>query len=50
MHVLFDLDGTLTNPKEGFVKYIRHALAKLAHDLGCNTLELTPQTAMPDYS
>lgn len=29
MHVLFDLDGTLTDPKEGFVKCIRYALSEL---------------------
>ena len=28
MHVLFDLDGTLTNPQQGFVNCIRYALAK----------------------
>lgn len=29
MHVLFDLDGTLTDPKEGFVRSIRFALSEL---------------------
>ncbi len=29
MHFLFDLDGTLTDPKEGFVKCVRFALSKL---------------------
>lgn len=29
MNVLFDLDGTLTDPKEGIVTCIRHALAAL---------------------
>ncbi|MBE7384149.1 MAG: HAD family hydrolase [Leptolyngbya sp. SIO1E4] len=30
MHVFFDLDGTLTNPKEGIAACIRHALTALA--------------------
>lgn len=29
MHVLFDLDGTLSDPREGFVRCIRYALAEL---------------------
>jgi phosphoglycolate phosphatase len=29
MHVLFDLDGTLTDPKDGITSCIRYALAKL---------------------
>lgn len=29
MNVLFDLDGTLTDPGEGFVASVKHALAKL---------------------
>ncbi|MDC1288392.1 HAD hydrolase-like protein [Gammaproteobacteria bacterium] len=29
MHLLFDLDGTLTDPKQGIVACIRHALARL---------------------
>ncbi|NER79753.1 MAG: HAD family hydrolase [Leptolyngbya sp. SIO1D8] len=29
MHIFFDLDGTLTNPKTGIVACIRHALAVL---------------------
>lgn len=29
MHVLFDLDGTLTDPKQGFVRSIRFALSEL---------------------
>ena len=28
-HVFFDLDGTLTDPKEGFVKCIRYALSRM---------------------
>ena len=24
--ILFDLDGTLTDPKEGITKYVQHAL------------------------
>lgn len=36
MHVLFDLDGTLTDPKEGFVKSIRYALSELNIELESN--------------
>lgn len=32
MNVLFDLDGTLTNPKLGIVGCIRHALTALGRD------------------
>ena len=31
MNILFDLDGTLTDPKEGILNCIRHALDKLGH-------------------
>src|SRR3954469_20845148 len=31
MHVLLDLDGTLTDPREGIVGCIRHALEKMGH-------------------
>ena len=37
MHVLFDLDGTLTNPKEGFVNCIRFALTKLGIEIEADT-------------
>lgn len=37
MHVLFDLDGTLTNPKEGFVNCIRFALTKLEIEIEADT-------------
>jgi phosphoglycolate phosphatase len=37
MHVLFDLDGTLTNPQEGFVNCIRFALAKLGIEIEAGT-------------
>ncbi len=33
MHVLFDLDGTLTDPKEGIVRSIHYALSKLSIEL-----------------
>ena len=33
MHVLFDLDGTLTDPKEGFVKSVQFALSTLGIEL-----------------
>lgn len=38
MHVFFDLDGTLTDPKEGFVKSVQLALSTLNIELesGCN--------------
>lgn len=38
MHILFDLDGTLTNPKEGFVKSVEFALSTLniEFESGCN--------------
>lgn len=31
MHILLDLDGTLTDPREGIVGCIRHALQKMGH-------------------
>ncbi len=37
MHVLFDLDGTLTNPREGFVNCIRFALTKLGVKIAADT-------------
>ena len=37
MHVLFDLDGTLTNPREGFVNCIRFALTKLGIEVEADT-------------
>lgn len=37
MHVLFDLDGTLTNPQEGFVNSIRFALTKLGIEIEAGT-------------
>ena len=37
MHVLFDLDGTLTNPQQGFVNCIRYALAKLEIEIEADT-------------
>ncbi len=33
MHVFFDLDGTLTNPKQGFVRSVRFALSELNIEL-----------------
>lgn len=33
MNILLDLDGTLTNPEQGIVGCIRHALAELDHPL-----------------
>jgi len=34
MHLLFDLDGTLTDPKQGFVASIRYALSSLGVEIG----------------
>lgn len=31
MNILFDLDGTLTDPRHGFVASIKHALTSLGH-------------------
>jgi phosphoglycolate phosphatase len=42
MHILFDLDGTLTDPKEGFIKSVRFALSKL-------TIELDPEINLESY-
>ena len=36
MNILFDLDGTLTDPKEGIVASIEYALASLGHSLQAN--------------
>lgn len=33
MHILFDLDGTLTDPKEGIINCIQFALSKLSIDI-----------------
>ncbi|MBC8144322.1 MAG: HAD-IA family hydrolase, partial [bacterium] len=32
-HVLFDLDGTLTDPYEGITRCLQHALSELGHDI-----------------
>ncbi len=42
MHVLFDLDGTLTDPREGFVRCIQHALSEL-------DIELDPDINLETY-
>jgi len=34
MHILFDLDGTLTDPKEGILACIHFALSKLGIKIG----------------
>jgi phosphoglycolate phosphatase len=36
MHVLFDLDGTLTDPREGIIASIRFALAKMEIEIGAD--------------
>ncbi len=33
MHIFFDLDGTLTDPKQGFVRSVRFALSELSIEL-----------------
>jgi phosphoglycolate phosphatase len=42
MHVFFDLDGTLTDPKEGFVRSVRYALAEL-------NIEFDPDIKLESY-
>lgn len=42
LHVFFDLDGTLTDPKQGFVKSIRFALSEL-------NIELDPDINLESY-
>jgi len=42
MHVLFDLDGTLTDPKEGFVRSIQFAFSEL-------NIELDPDINLESY-
>ena len=37
MHLLFDLDGTLTDPAQGILSCIRHALSRLQIDIGADT-------------
>ncbi|MCP5083658.1 MAG: HAD family hydrolase [Alphaproteobacteria bacterium] len=39
--ICFDLDGTLTDPKEGIVGSIRYALEKLGHEVSSNDDDLT---------
>lgn len=42
MHVLFDLDGTLTDPREGFVRCIQFAFSALG-------IELEPGSSLESY-
>ena len=42
MHLLFDLDGTLTDPKQGIVTCIRHALQRL-------DIEIAPDIRLESY-
>jgi phosphoglycolate phosphatase len=37
MHLLFDLDGTLTDPKQGILACIRYALSRLEVEIDTNT-------------
>lgn len=37
-YILFDLDGTLTNPKEGITKCVQHALRHFGIDRQCDEL------------
>lgn len=38
-YILFDLDGTLTNPKEGITKCVQHALRYFGIEKDCDELE-----------
>lgn len=38
-YVLFDLDGTLTNPREGITKCVQHALRHFGIERKCSELE-----------
>lgn len=38
-YILFDLDGTLTNPKEGITKCVQHALKYFGIERSCDELE-----------
>lgn len=42
MHVFFDLDGTLTDPKQGFVRSVQFALSEL-------NIELDPDINLESY-
>ncbi len=44
-YVLFDLDGTLTDPKEGITRCVQYALQKFGIEAGCN--ELVPFIGPP---
>lgn len=46
MHVFFDLDGTLTDPKEGFIASIRFALSKLNIEIDSD-INLEPYIGPP---
>ena len=51
MHLLFDLDGTLTDPKQGIVTCIRHALDGLGVEIEAGELAdviAIPRTALRD--
>ena len=37
-YILFDLDGTLTNPKEGITKCVQHALRYFGIERECDEL------------
>ena len=37
-YILFDLDGTLTNPKEGITKCVQHALRHFNIERTCDEL------------
>ena len=37
-YILFDLDGTLTNPKEGITKCVQHALKHFGIERECDEL------------
>lgn len=46
MHVLFDLDGTLTDSRQGIVRSYQHALLELGFDVPADR-ELTPYVGPP---
>ena len=37
-YLLFDLDGTITDPKEGITKSVQYALSKLGIEENCENL------------
>ena len=49
-HILFDLDGTLTDPREGITKAVRHALGQhgiIVNDLSELECFIGPRSRRP---